>query len=145
MPLPSQPVAGPATRPNEAAPRRVLIADAHAEFRRFLGGFVRKRLGMRVVAELGDLDRCLEQVRACSPDIVLIDVATRGRDGVDAIRRIRSGHPGVRVIALSMYEDAPLVEALLGAGAAGFVVKDDVVDALPVLLEGLERRPRAAR
>lgn len=108
------------------APLRVLIADDEALVR---GGFrvlVETEPGMVVVGEAGDGATAVELARATRPDVVLMDIRMPGTDGLHATREIAADPDlaGVHVLILTTFDhDEHVIEAL-GAGAAGFLVKN---------------------
>jgi DNA-binding NarL/FixJ family response regulator len=108
------------------APLRVLIADDEALVR---GGFrvlVETEPGMVVVGEAGDGAIAVDLARTTQPDVVLMDIRMPGVDGLRATREIAADPDlaGVHVLILTTFDhDEHVIEAL-GAGAAGFLVKN---------------------
>ena len=108
------------------APLRVLIADDEALVR---GGFrvlVETEPGMVVVGEAGDGAIAVDLARTTQPDVVLLDIRMPGVDGLRATREIAADPDlaGVHVLILTTFDhDEHVIEAL-GAGAAGFLVKN---------------------
>ena len=105
---------------------RVLIADDHPAYRRHLRELVEKEAGIRVVGEVEDGRAAVTAARELEPDLVLMDVAMPELGGVEATRQVVAALPQVRVIALSMHRAPELVDAMLQAGASGYVLKDSV-------------------
>ncbi len=58
------------------------------------------------------------------PDIVLLDISMPVMDGVEAAQVLRAKHPGVRIIILSMFEDAEKVLVMVKMGVKGYLLKD---------------------
>jgi DNA-binding NarL/FixJ family response regulator len=104
----------------------VLIADDHAMMREGLRSILERAPGadIRVVAEAADGRAVLKLVAERKPDVVIMDVALPGLNGIETTRRLRAAHPRVRVIALSTHADKRFVMAMLDAGALGYVVKE---------------------
>lgn len=67
------------------------------------------------------------------PDFVLMDIQMEVVDGIAATRQIKSVDPGARVIMVTQYDQPDLREAAAKAGACGFVVKDNLLELLPLL------------
>ncbi|GAA0895146.1 response regulator transcription factor [Pseudonocardia zijingensis] len=107
-------------------PLRVLIADDEALVR---GGFrvlVETEPGMVVVGEAGDGAAAVDLARRTRPHVVLMDIRMPGVDGLEATRRIVADPElaDVHVLVLTTFDhDEHVIEAL-GAGAAGFLVKN---------------------
>ncbi len=110
---------------------RVLIVDDHPLFR----AGVRQRLGemsavLEVIGEAGDGREAVDIVGRSDPDVVLMDLAMPGLNGIEATRLIKSGHPRTAVLILTAYDDDEYVAAILAAGAAGYLLKTVQVDDL---------------
>lgn len=108
-----------------AAPRtRVVIADDHPLFR----AGVRERLekhasGIDVVGEASDGQEAYELARRLQPDVVLLDIAMPGLNGIEATRKIKAERPEIGVLILTVYDDEQYIYALIDAGAAGYLLK----------------------
>jgi len=103
---------------------RVLLVDDQALFREALATLLSVRDDIAVVGEAGDGDEALRLIAECGPDVVLMDLRMPVLDGIAATRRITTDHPGVRVIALTTFDDDGDVFAALRAGAVGYLLKD---------------------
>ncbi|GAA1862942.1 response regulator [Asanoa iriomotensis] len=103
---------------------RVLLVDDQALFREALAMLLGVHTDIEVVGEAGDGAQALDRVAALAPDVVLMDLRMPVLDGVAATRRLRVDHPGVRVIALTTFDDDEDVFAALRAGAVGYLLKD---------------------
>ena len=118
----------------------VLLVDDHALMRSGIRTLLEAEKGLRVVGEAGDGREALEEVRRLSPDVVVMDITMPHLDGIEATRGILTESPETRVIALSIHGGKRFVENMLGAGAAGYVLKDSVpeelVDAVRTVLRG---------
>ncbi|MBE0619436.1 MAG: response regulator transcription factor [Burkholderiales bacterium] len=108
----------------------VLIADDHAPFRAAVRDQLAQAPGIRVVGEAKDGDEAVAQARALAPSVVLIDVHMPNLGGIPATREIAGSMPNVRVIALSQYDEPAIVEAMRAAGAADYVLKDELYEKL---------------
>ena len=84
---------------------RVLLADDHNMIRQGLRALIEKEDGMSVIAEAEDGRKAVETVRELAPDVVVMDVGMPNMNGIEATRRIVSGFPGVKVLALFMHSD----------------------------------------
>ena len=115
---------------------RVVLADDHeilrGEVRKFLAG----QEGLEVVGEATDGESVLEQARLLQPDVVVMDISMPVGGGITATRKIRAELPGVRVVALSIHSERVYVQAMLDAGASGYVVKNSLVRRLVPAIKG---------
>ena len=103
---------------------RVLIVDDHALFRDGLRAVLEHQEDMSLVGEASDAGSAIRLAAELRPDVILMDLQLLGRSGVEATRDIRASQPAVKVIALSMYHDAGTVDAMIQAGAQGYVLKE---------------------
>ncbi len=111
-------------------PVRVLLVDDQALFREALAVLLGVRAEIEVVGEAGDGAAALERSAALQPDVVLMDLHMPVLDGIAATRRLRVEQPGVRVLALTTFDDDEDVFAALRAGAVGYLLKDVPSDRL---------------
>jgi DNA-binding NarL/FixJ family response regulator len=107
-------------------PIRVLIADDEALVR---GGFrvlIDTEPGMIVVGEAGDGATAVALARETHPDVVLMDIRMPGVDGLRATHQIAADPDlaGVHVLILTTFDHDEYVIDALGAGAAGFLIKN---------------------
>ncbi|EME62619.1 response regulator [Amycolatopsis decaplanina] len=103
---------------------RVLIVDDQALFREALATLLEVQPGIDVVGEAANGE---EAVRLCAelhPDVALMDLRMPVLDGIAATARLRAEQPGVRVLALTTFDDDEDVFAALRAGAVGYLLKD---------------------
>ncbi len=115
----------------------ILLADDQDLPRRALRGLLDEADGMRVVAEAADGRTAVRLTHELEPDVVLMDVVMPEFNGVEATRRLTAEFPGIRVLAISMHSDRRFVEAMLGAGAAGYLLKDDASEELVTALRAV--------
>lgn len=119
---------------------RILLVDDHAILREGLRALLSYYPDVEVVGEAEDGLQAIEYVESLSPDIVLMDIAMPGMNGLEATRRIRQKHPNVHVLILTQYEDQPYVLNLLRAGVSGYVLKRalgvDLINALRAVARG---------
>jgi DNA-binding NarL/FixJ family response regulator len=103
---------------------RVLVVDDHAVVRQGLRTFLDLQDDLDVVGEAGDGAEAVAEAERLAPDVVLMDLAMPGVDGVSAIRELRARVPDARAIALTSFSDDARVFGAIRAGAAGYLLKD---------------------
>ena len=108
----------------EPTPIRVLIVDDHAVVRRGLRTFLDLLDDIDVVGEAADGPACIEAAAALTPDVILLDLAMPGMDGVETLRRLRAAGSTARVLVVTSFTDPAVVVPAIRAGAAGVVYKD---------------------
>src|SRR5689334_20134276 len=102
----------------------ILLADDHKIMRDGLRILLEKQADMNVVAEAEDGVSAVLLTSKLSPDVVIMDIAMPGMNGIEATRRIIEKTPAVKVIALSMHSDKRYTAEMLRAGACGYVQKN---------------------
>ncbi len=150
----SEPVAAPPPAGVEVAPPgaarphteehgrlRILLADDHEITREGLLALLRDEHSVEVVGEAANGREAVALVEELEPDVVIMDVAMPLMSGDEATRRIKAQRPQTRVIALSMYEEAGMMEQMHQAGAESYVVKTAPTEELLAAIRGEKPDP----
>jgi DNA-binding NarL/FixJ family response regulator len=106
-----------------AKPIHVILADDHTLVRAGIRALLEKLPGVKVVGEAGDGREVLNLVKAHQPDVVLMDIAMPGLNGLEAAERMARDFPDVRIIMLSMHNNEEYVLRSIKAGASGYLLK----------------------
>jgi two-component system NarL family response regulator len=109
---------------------RVLCVDDHIVVRRGLAAIINSQQDMKIVASVPDGAQAVEQYREQRPDITLMDLQLPGISGFEAIRQIRSIDERARIIVLTMYGGDEDIYQALQAGAATYLLKQELGDNL---------------
>jgi NarL family two-component system response regulator LiaR len=102
---------------------RVVLVDDHAILREGLRSLLALQEDIEVVGEAGDGASALELIGRVKPDVVVMDVAMPGMDGLEATRRVKADFPETRVLILTQHDNREYVFSLLQAGAVGYILK----------------------
>jgi DNA-binding NarL/FixJ family response regulator len=103
---------------------RVLLADDQRIVREGLETLLGLLEDVEVVGTAADGEEAVELAATTRPDVVLMDLRMPRCDGVEATRRLREGHPDIKVLMLTTYADDRSVIDALRAGARGYLTKD---------------------
>jgi two-component system, NarL family, invasion response regulator UvrY len=112
--------------------KRILIADDHAILRKGLRETIEEEFGATAFGEAANGREVLEQVRKRPWDLILLDIGMEGRSGLEVLEEIRSAHPKLPVLILSMYPEAQFAVRALRLGAAGYLNKQSAPEELVV-------------
>lgn len=119
---------------------RILLADDHTVVRDGLRALLERQPDMVVIAEANEGRECVRLAEEHSPNVVMMDVAMPGMNGIEAVGRILAASPKTAVLMLSMHQDESYVLRSLKAGAKGYLLKDspreDVLAAIRAVAEG---------
>ena len=105
-------------------PIKVLVVDDHTVVRDGLRFLLDAEEDIEVVGAAGDGREALKEAERVHPDVVLMDVAMPGLNGIEATRRFRKTLPDSKVLILSMHENSEYIHRALEAGARGYIVKE---------------------
>ena len=103
---------------------RVLLVDDHTIVRQGLRRLLETDRDIEVVGETGDGAEATVLAAQLVPDVVVMDIALPGIDGIEATRTITGRHRGVKVLILTMNSDDVAIRRSLKAGARGYLLKD---------------------
>jgi DNA-binding NarL/FixJ family response regulator len=129
---------------------RILLADDHTLMRAGIRSLLEKMPSIEVVAEASDGREALELIREHLPDVVLMDLAMPGLNGLEAVIRTSKDFSTVKVIILSMHTNEEYVVQALRGGARGYLLKDAATAELDlaikaVVANGVYLSPRISR
>jgi two-component system, NarL family, invasion response regulator UvrY len=102
---------------------RVLICDDHMIVRQGIRQSLADAPALVVVAEAADGPAAVQRLRQGGIDVLLLDIAMPGRDGLDVLRQVRDEHPQLPVLMLSTYPDRQYAVRSMKLGASGYLNK----------------------
>lgn len=119
---------------------RIMLADDHAILRAGLKHVVEREPDMTVVAEAADGRQAVDLAPESGADVLVMDVAMPGLNGIEAARQILAKNPAIAVVILSMHIDEAYVLRSLRAGAKAYLLKEsaetDVISAIRAVAAG---------
>ncbi|HZR65383.1 MAG TPA: response regulator transcription factor [Terriglobales bacterium] len=102
----------------------VMLVDDHSLVRRGFRRILEDDADIRVVGEASDGEEAVKLARSLKPQVIVMDCALPGINGLQATRKILQALPGTRVLMLSMHTEDTWVRQALDAGASGYVLKN---------------------
>ncbi len=118
---------------------RVVLVDDHEMVRSGLATFLLAYDDLELVGEAATGEQALDVCARLCPDVVIMDLKMPRLDGVAATAALSQRVPGVRVLALTSFDDGDLVQRALDAGAVGYLLKDIDADALANAIRAAHR------
>jgi DNA-binding NarL/FixJ family response regulator len=103
---------------------KVLLVDDHSLVRRGFRRLLEDESDMEVVGEAGSGEESIKLAKEFHPNVVVMDCALPGMNGLQATRKIIEESPGTAVLMLSMHTESTWVHQAIEAGAKGYVLKD---------------------
>lgn len=116
--------------PSAHLPVRVMVVDDHTLFRRGLIALLSRDRRLSVVADAADAGEALRHAKSIQPDVMLLDNHLPGVHGIDALPQLLEACPSMKVVMLTVSEDANDLANALARGAAGYLLKTIEGDAL---------------
>lgn len=113
-----------------ADPIRVVLADDHALIRAGLCSIVAAEPDLALVGEAATSDAAWELCSALRPDVLLLDLRMPGPPATETVPWVRTHCPMTRIVVLTAHREDIWVRSLLDLGVAGYILKDDALDAI---------------
>jgi len=102
---------------------RILLADDHQLMREGLRAILAQDPSFRIVGEATTGRDAVRAAAALQPDVILMDIAMKDLNGIEATREIHAAHPSIAIVALSTYSSRIYVAEALEAGASAYILK----------------------
>jgi DNA-binding NarL/FixJ family response regulator len=119
---------------------RIFLVDDHPLVRESLAGLIAAESDLEVSGHAGDAESAMVALRAARPEVAVVDLSLPGGSGLDLLKTLQAELPEVRLLVLSMHEEAGTAERALQAGASGYIVKREsgskVVEAIREIVAG---------
>jgi DNA-binding NarL/FixJ family response regulator len=109
---------------------RVVVADDHAIVRKGLIQIAQESREIEIRGEASEYSSLMRLLRDDACDVLLLDIAMPGKNGIDVLKVVHEQYPKTRVLILSMYPEDQYAIRALKAGASGYLTKDSAPDRL---------------
>jgi len=103
---------------------KIILADDHEIFRDGFQTLLKNQTAIEMIAEAADGEQLVRLVSLHEPDVVLTDIEMPVMDGIEATRLISRTHPGIGIIALTMFNNDKMIINMIEAGATGYLLKN---------------------
>jgi DNA-binding NarL/FixJ family response regulator len=113
---------------NHPAKKRIMVVDDHPIVRQGLGLLINREPDLVVCGEAEEAMGAMHVLASARPDVLIVDISLSGPDGIDLLKNIRTTHPTLPVLILSMHDESVYAERALRAGANGYIMKQEATE-----------------
>ncbi len=129
-----------AAKSGAIAQHSVFLLDDHPLVREWLATMVALEPDLTVCGQAGEAGAALAAVAQTKPNVVVVDLSLPRSSGLEFIKQMRAQYPSIRLLVLSMHDEATIAERAFRAGAHGYVVKREsgpqIIAGIRAVLEG---------
>lgn len=117
-----------------------MVVDDHPIFRQGLVALIQSEKRYHVALEAGSVSEALGLLEHQVPDVALVDITLADRSGLELVKAIKSSHPHVQCLIISIHDEQVYAERALKAQARGYVMKQEaasvILEAITTVLAG---------
>jgi NarL family two-component system response regulator LiaR len=111
-------------------PIRILVVDDHIRVHESITLAIKAFDDLEIVGHGSNGHEAIQLCGELFPDIIIMDVIMPGMNGLEATKIIHETHPGIRILALSSFQDIEAARGMMEAGASGYLLKNSSIDDL---------------
>jgi len=129
-------------RPKLAELTRILVVEDFKPYRDVIGTLLAGQKHVRVVGEIADGLKAIEEAPKLNPDVILLDIGLPSLNGIEVARQVSKLLPRSRIIFLTQESSGDVAQEALRAGGIGYVLKSRAANDLPAAIEAALRGDR---
>jgi DNA-binding NarL/FixJ family response regulator len=118
---------------------RILVVDDFGPWRNKICSILKAQANLHVAGCAADGLEAVRKADELMPDLILLDIGLPSLDGIKVAVRVFQVFPGVRIIFVTQHSDPDIVQAALGTGARGYVLKMDAASELLLAIQAVVR------
>lgn len=119
---------------------RVALVDDHSLVRDGIRALLSVMPQLDVVGEAENGAQAIEMVGRCQPDLLLMDIGLKDKNGLELTRLLGKQYPSLKILILSMYDNYEYVSESVRSGASGYVLKNapsrEIIAAIEAVISG---------
>ncbi len=115
-------------------PIKVLLAEDHTMVREGLRMMLKQETDIEIVGEAQDGRRAVTMALELRPDVVVMDIAMPGLNGLEATRKLLNELPRIKIVILTAHCDDAYVDSAADSGAVGFLLKQDTAQDVSIAI-----------
>jgi DNA-binding NarL/FixJ family response regulator len=108
----------------------LLIVDDHEIVRAGIKRLFENTPNLNIVGDLGSGEEAYQFLHKNTVDLIIMDVSMPGKGGIETTNQIKKRYPKIKILMLSMHDNAMIIEKAIKAGADGYILKNDLSDDL---------------
>src|SRR5436190_3590474 len=112
-------------KPKVAARKKVFMVEDHPVFREGLAQILNSEKDLTVCGQAGSAEQALQAIPRLKPDLILVDITLPGKNGLEFIKGLRAVNRKVKLLVVSMHDQALYADRVLRAGGDGYVMKQE--------------------
>ena len=109
---------------------RIVIVEDHPVFRTGLRELIETEKDLQVCGEADTINNALKVIEETQPDLVIVDITLKGRNGIELIKELHRDAPLLPVLVLSMHDESLYAERAFRAGASGYIMKQETSESI---------------
>lgn len=118
---------------------RVLIVDDHPIVRQGIAQLINQEADLSACCEAGNAQEALDIIERDMPDILLVDISLGGISGIELVKILKSRHPKIPALVISMHDESLYAERALRAGARGYIMKQEATEKMLAAIRQVTR------
>lgn len=131
-------------RSKSVVPYQIILADDHEGLRTQVKGML---CGTADLVVVGEADNGLDlldllELKKMLPDLIILDISMPKLRGIEAARRIKSSHPRVKILFMTIHKEKEYLKEALASGAEGYLLKEDTFNELIGAIEAVRHGKR---
>ncbi len=127
-------------QPADGPQHRIFLVEDHPVFRDGLAKLLNAEADLTVCGEAGDAKTGLKNIRKLRPDLAVVDLGLPGKSGLELIKEVRAAKLPVKLLVVSMFDEALYAQRVLRAGGDGYIMKqedpEEIISAIRDVLAG---------
>jgi DNA-binding NarL/FixJ family response regulator len=109
---------------------RIIIVEDHPVFRTGLKELIETEKDLHVCGEADTINKAMRVIEDKQPDLVIVDITLKGRNGIELIKELHRDIPHLPVLVLSMHDESLYAERAFRAGASGYIMKEETSESI---------------
>jgi DNA-binding NarL/FixJ family response regulator len=107
------------------SPKQIFIVEDHPVFRQGLVHLINAEKDLRVCGQADNAEEALGEIARLKPDLALVDISLPGKSGLELIKEVRAVNRTVKLLVVSMHDEALYADRVLRAGGDGYIMKQE--------------------